>query len=410
MDFNYKIGIVGASGSGKTSLIMACYMAFRDRLKEIDIKPKDTTTERLLQDAEHSFKTCVPHKDTTWTPPEFENTSDTHTYNFLITFTACNQTNNINLTILDYPGQMLGNADFGREITPFLLECNALFLPIPTDILMQIQINNDNGAEEAQKRCMIAREMLNYKAACKATHNWMASKARNKQPAQLFFVPVRCEKYFSDNTATDSKDNNFLNSVYNTVYNSVIKPAVDLFISDSEHEILKAVDELYYQQIDYSSGMAECVSVYTFCVDTYGIVEECKMDIRNDKLVPEFKRRAGMGRKIKIKNAFELLASIFLFQMERDQLNINEDLEKLNYNLGKANIRFQELSKNRSFWQYMWGNTPEMTTTQNEISNLTDKINKNNTHLSIIKTFVNCLKNHYETNNQRTKKYDPEKD
>lgn len=413
MDLNYKIGIVGSSGAGKTTLIMACYMAFRDRMKGIDIKPKDTKTEGMLQRAEDGFKSCIAHKNTTWTPPKFKNTPDVETYEFLITFTACNQTHNINLTIMDYPGQMLGNAEFSKEITPFLLECNAVFLPIPADVLMQWQINKNNSSEEARNRCTIAREMLNDESACRAVDNWMASKARNKQPAQLFFVPVRCEKYFTDNDAKPT-DNSILSSLY-----SFGKRTLGMLMPASENELLKAVDEVYYQQLNYSSGMAECVSVVTTCVDTYGIVEECQMDVRDGLLPdgskglilePQFKRREGMGRIIKIKNAFELLASTFLFQMEKDQQNRFEKIERLKSDIEKTKARYQELKKNRTMWESIWGDTPQMKTAQTQINNLSDSLSKTSAHLSIIKTFINQLNRYYEFNTQRTKIYNPETD
>ena len=408
MDFNYKLGIVGSSGAGKTSLIMACYMAFENLLKgSVDIKPNSTATKNMLQRAEEGFKSCIVHKESTWTPPKLKTTTDVENLEFSLSFEALNQNHNINLTVMDYPGHMLGNAEFSKEVTPFLYECNALFLPIPADILMQWYNYKDDASDDAQNRKTLSRLTLNDENACRVVDNWMTEKASNKQPAQLFFVPVRCEKYFTDNTPAASSANN---GILGVLYNSVIKPVADLIAPTSENVLLKAVDDVYYQQLHYTSGMAECVSVITTCVDTYGIVEECQMDVEDNALVPQFKHREGMGRIIKIKNAYELLASMFIFQLEKELRDLKETIVDTNDKLEKSKIKFQELKNNRTFWESMWGNTPQMNDVQNEINKLTNQANQYSSNQTIINTLVDMLHKPFVFSKQRTKIYNPEKD
>lgn len=287
----FKIGMIGPTGSGKTSLISAICSEVQERLSndpQMEFWPDGTLTQEAMKRAEAAFDTAI--NSPLFQVPELANTSVLSEYKFAVTLPAGQD---IGFSILDYPGQTLGTAEFSHDVTPHLLESAALFVPISSDILMYWN-DTKNLHDEFNAKCnMAANLMLDCNNVDKCIRNWIGEKKRIGAPAQLFFVPIKCEKYFDDNGG----------------------------YSDNHQKLHEAVLERYVNSLGLTAKDKQLIQVNVYYVDTYGVVElrNIKAESRENgdlKLVPTFQRRNDQGKRRRTKNAYELLMNILKFQVE----------------------------------------------------------------------------------------------
>ena len=307
----FKIGMIAPSGSGKTSLISAICDEIQKRLStdsSLEFWPVGTATQQAIQRANAVFNTAINNPSNLFQVPKLQPTADVSEFEFAVTLPKSKQ--EICFSILDYPGHYLGRAEFSRTVTPHLLESAALFVPISADILEYW--NDTNGCLGTYNaECnAVANYMLDCENVVSAVKNWIAQKREVGAPAQLFFVPIKCEKYFKDNGG-------------------------DI---DDHEKLTAAILERYIKPLEMTSQDKSLIQTNIFYVDTYGVVELRNIDavMAKDKegkdqltLVPTFRRRMSLGKNRRTKNAYELLMSILQFQVKnRFKLQQAETSEK----------------------------------------------------------------------------------
>ena len=161
MDIEFKIGMIAPSGAGKTSLIHAIYNETKERLmgKHIEMYPEGTTTQQAMKHAQSVFDSCISNPDNLFVVPEMKASTNITEYNYTMIIQGVKPLE-IKFSIMDYPGGLLGEATFAREVIPFLNESDALFVPISSEILMHMQDTiGQKGTRQDQNTS--ARMMLN---------------------------------------------------------------------------------------------------------------------------------------------------------------------------------------------------------------------------------------------------------
>ncbi len=296
-NIQFKIGMIAPKGSGKTALISAICSEVQERLasEPLEFWPVGSSTQQAMQRANAAFNTAINSPNNLFEVPKLQPTSDVQEYLFAVTLTETGQT--IGFSVLDYPGEMLGNSDFGSQVTPFLLESSALFVPISSDILMYWS-DTKSLTDTINKKCNATADMtLDCDNVILAIKNWIAHKKRLGIPAQLFFVPIKCEKYFNDNGGSE----------------------------DSHLKLQNAIFERYVEPLEMTAEEKLLIQTNIYYVDTYGVVALNNVEVVKAKdkdasekvtLVPKFRRRNDQGKKRRTKNAYELLMGILKFQVE----------------------------------------------------------------------------------------------
>ena len=296
-DTQFKIGMIAPSGVGKTSLLTAICDEVQRRIESepLSFFPEGTKTNDAMKKARALFNTVINSSNNLFDVPKFMPTSDITEYTYSVNVHPSNtkeKTLDIRFSIMDYPGGMLKNVDeFNVEIMPHIRDSVALLVPISADILMDWSKTRNSNDPLIKQRNDAADKMLDVDNVLRAVTNWLEEKTRRKQSAQLFFVPVKCEKYFNDNGGQ----------------------------YDQSTELLNAIHERYIKPLALSPETRNLVQVNVFSIDTYGVVElrdvSTVMDNGEMILLSTFQRRINLERKLKTKNAYELLMNILKFQM-----------------------------------------------------------------------------------------------
>ena len=299
----FKIGMIAPAGSGKTSLISAICSEVQERLtsEPLEFWPVGTKTQEAMQRAFSAFNAAINNPKNLFLVPKLSTTTELLEYQFAVTIPKTGQ--EIGFSILDYPGQYLGSSEFSHKITPYLLESVALFVPISSDILMYW--NDTTGLPGNMENNAAANYMLDCDNIKLVIRNWISRKKEIGAPAQLFFVPIKCEKYFNDNGG-------------------------DI---DDHEKLINAVKTRYIEPLKMTPEEKSLIQTNIYCVDTYGVVELLNIDAVKAKnkegyeqltLESKFIRRIHLDKKRRSKNAYELLISILKYQIE-NRFKIQED-------------------------------------------------------------------------------------
>ncbi len=343
ISIQFKIGMVAPSGSGKTSLVSAICSEVQERLisESLDFWAVGTATQKAMQKATEAFNEAIIKPSKSFQPPAIAATSQVNEYQFAVSLP---DGQDIGFSILDYPGGMLGRSDFGNLITPFIIESVALLVPVSSEILMYwSQTNGKNDAKLSQFNTA-SNMLLDCDNVILAIKNWLAYKRKLGIPAQLFFVPVKCEKYFNDNGGK----------------------------IDSHLKLQKAIFERYVEPLEMTAEDKKLIQTNIFYVDTYGVLElkEISAIIQNGEPVlnPIFQHRKYLGKKRRTKNAYELLMSILKFQVDnrfkeqqiktsdlsKDNLETEKEVERLKDRLKIARNKARERKNSYGFWASLW--------------------------------------------------------
>lgn len=322
---SFKIGMVGPSKAGKTSLMTAILHETKNRLsgnpRSIQYSSKTPATKNAIDRAIAEFKVCTASGDI-FAVPQLAGTESISNYEFAFTIPVdLGPSQRLDINIMDYPGGLFGSTDFDEHVRPFFNESEVLLVPIPADLLMEwkktYKVNNDH----AKKVGMAAYRMLDVNNVIEVVSDWAKRRADKKETSLLMFVPIRCEAYFNDNGGT----------------------------RDESATLHEAVHQLYVDalQLDRDEDMKRNVQIEIHAVDTYGIVElrDIEYVSKNDYLVSTFKRRMCCGGtdercELQTKGAFEILSTIIQFHLKK--------------NAKQLGIRVKELQKaieNRGFWE-----------------------------------------------------------
>ena len=315
MSIEFKIGMIGPRGAGKSSLLLAIYDEVSQRVVHNDLKFRTTNeeTNRTMNRVQSQFRSSIDSAkhsgDDSFVVPQLAGSEQCDTYDFTLMIPSQSYDyaesvgQNVQFSVLDYPGNLLGTPDFEAKIAPFLNQCVTLLVPISADIAMTWYDTLGKRGDALSKNAL-AREKLQVGNVVRNIADWIKFKVENDLHAQIIFVPIKCEKYFNDNGGVLDQSQ------------ELVKAVSELYIADLETQLKKNFTTS--SAIDKINHLINCK---IFAVDTYGIAELRNVALTyNSKHEPDglessFRRRPQMGNDLKVKNAYELLIDIVVFQV-----------------------------------------------------------------------------------------------
>lgn len=333
----FKIGMIGPRGAGKTSLLLAIFDEVSKRVQNNGFKFLTTNegTNQAMNRCKSTFRSSIDvannSKDSMFVVPHLSNTESTTNYDFTLIIPTNKDGDddgesesvgkNVQFSIKDYPGNLLGTKEFEEQIIPFLNQSVTLLVPISSDIAMTWQ--ETRGKRDEMEKNSLAHMKLQVDNVVSNIVQWIRYKVENNLHAQLMFAPIKCEKYFNDNGGTQDKSKELRNTV------------TELYLEELEAQLkeIYTIQKGDKQSIDKKAieKINELINCKIFSVDTYGIVELNSVVLKYDQeqkpyeLESLFNKRPRMGNALKIKNAYELLIDIVGFQVN----NVKNDLTQL---------------------------------------------------------------------------------
>jgi len=254
-DFDFRIGIVGPTRVGKTSLI-ASILKDSQRLLEgtpVKIGPHGLKTERRI--AQHHKELEGSLRAGEFHPGAVSGTEEPFTFELHLDPGV--DAAGIRLSLLDYPGGWIDanrrpveREEEWKVCKRWMTESTVLIVPVESAIIME-------AASGRHKRAVPS--ILNTYEVAQVTREWAKDRAsRPHEPALLLFCPVKCESYFADHGG----------------------------LRDTSAELFSAVRDHYHEVLQAVRGEAPQVKVLYSPVDTIGCVEIIKATWRDEKAEP----------------------------------------------------------------------------------------------------------------------------
>ncbi len=205
--FFYKIGLIGPSRVGKTSIIAALldeakaalaksYVSIAPFVDENNISPTKERIRNTILDIESGLDFCTFE-------PTGRGTADPFIFDLVMTIATGEEEKKaqLRLAILDYPGGWLENPPQGRQkewdnCQEWIQESSVIIVPIDANLIMEAD-NKD--------RAKASRELLEVSRVEELVRGWAKGRWSKEESGLLLFVPVKCETYFNDNGGNNDK-------------------------------------------------------------------------------------------------------------------------------------------------------------------------------------------------------------
>jgi len=324
-DFDFRIGIVGPSRVGKTSLI-ASILKDSQRLLEgtpVKIVTYGTKTERRV--AQHNRELDGSLRAGEFNSGAVSGTEEPFTFELHLDPGA--DAAGIRLNLLDYPGGWLDPIRRPAEreaewklCKQWMTDSTVLIIPVESAIMME-------ASSRLHKRSVPT--ILNTYEIAQVTREWAKDRAcRPDEPALILFCPLKCETYFADNGG----------------------------LRDSSDELFNAVQDHYREVLDAVRGEAPQVQVLYSPVDTIGCVEIVNTKWRVDEKEPggfvfSANYRIRPPGRQSVKGADAVLVSLCRHLVEAKK-RAESEVAKTKENEASAAVRFAE--KDEGFLGNIW--------------------------------------------------------
>lgn len=318
-----KIGMVAPSKAGKTSLLATTFSEMQLKLsgntKGIQYWASDPRTQNAICRVMAEYR-AITSSDDIFATPQMSGNVETSDYRFSYTIpVSAGAPQRLNVWFKDFPGGLVGMAEFEEEVGPFIRESTALLVPIPADLMMEWMDTNGVNDPASIRRNIAATCMLRTNDTVAIIKNWVDRRTQAGADSLLIFVPVRCEAYFNDNGGT----------------------------ADKSARVFEAVKELYIDALGLTPESRKRIQVEIHAVDTYGTVELQSVELvetpNGDMLESKFRKRLSAGRDIRSKGAFDILAAISEFELKKSAKALAMKTEELKRKIA-----------DRSFWMDIW--------------------------------------------------------
>jgi hypothetical protein len=235
-EFSYKIGIIGPSRVGKTSLITAL---LRDgqRLLEgtpIELKAQGTPTQQKIARQQRELQGELLAGE--FNPGSLSGTDNPFTFELMLDPGVKGA--GIRLQLLDYPGAWLDpgqrhpqNHAAWFDCEQFIVQSGVLLVPIDASVLME-------AIEGRHKRALPS--ILLTDQVEEVARSWSKARVHSGEPGLMLVCPVKCESYFADNGGRVD-DNARLLQVVRAVYEGVF----DVVRGESRKDDAPRIDLVY---------------------------------------------------------------------------------------------------------------------------------------------------------------------
>lgn len=275
-----NIGMVGASGAGKTSLMTAMFEDMRRHLAAnadtrgmVKILHADIATKNAVAEAQRRFETCIRlEKFIAW-----ERSARCASFGFRVLFTKDGLEKSFDFRIMDYPGGLLSDTErFAKECLPHIRSSVVLFVPI--DAVSLLAWFDARTSDPSLASAIISK--LEVERCVSIIETW--AREGTAADRSLYFVPVKTESYYSDSP-------------------NVGKPRED--------DIEAAVRELFANRLSTICS-EHGIAVELRPVDTYGCVALDKVRWNSEQSVLEETFRVTNGKVLAPRGAVDLFSSI----------------------------------------------------------------------------------------------------
>ncbi len=222
--FFYKIGLIGPSRVGKTSIVAALldeakaalaqsYVSIAPFVDEDYISPTKERIRNTILDIEAGL-------DFSTFEPTGRGTADPFIFDLVMTIATGEEEAQLRLAILDYPGGWLENPPQGRQkewdnCQQWIQESSVIIVPIDANLIMEA----DN-----MDRAKASRELLEVSRVEELVGGWAKGRWSKGESGLLLFAPVKCETYFDDNGGKKNKSEELYKRICK-YYISVIEAA-----------------------------------------------------------------------------------------------------------------------------------------------------------------------------------------
>ena len=311
---SFKIGIVGPTKVGKTSLITAIFEQGKDALKgSRALLRLRGQGKGLIEKHQQQLEQAIAHGE--FDAGSLENTEETTTYNLEL---ALGQTS-LHFELMDYPGGLLSEqtrttgleADWERCLES-IKASSVLLVPIDAAVIMEATLPSERQAVPSILRTTAVKEVM-YEWSKRRSEAW----AERREPALLVLAPIKCETYLDDNGGR----------------------------SDKADLMQRSIREFYRKPLESVVDEAPHVSILYAPVDTYGCVE-----LKHATFAPTFKARyrfRDLRPTIQPKGADTILGVICAQMLEA---LAGEQQRKEEY-LDKDRRKKEEDARSSGFWR-----------------------------------------------------------
>lgn len=194
-----KVGVVGPSGIGKTSILAALLQEARDVLEgtDVQIAPNGDTRQRV----DELVRRLRGHIRSRNFSPDHGIQPSNDAFTFLVDLTTpALRDGGVRMEMLDYPGGWLSNPDRPGNAWPrveaFLSDSDVLLIPIAAGLLMEWRTDRQDAT---------VAEYLRVEEVERVVEFWAKARKKTGNSGALLLLPVRCEAYLNDNGGTRNK-------------------------------------------------------------------------------------------------------------------------------------------------------------------------------------------------------------
>jgi hypothetical protein len=238
----FKIGIIGPTGVGKTSLITSILKNAEGLLSgtPLRLKEHDLATERRLAQYRRDLEGSILAGE--FNPGALTGTQERFT--FELELDAGVDGAGIRISFLDYPGRWLdpegrpeNRENEWKECRAWIAHSTVLIIPVEATVLMEAYTN-------AHKRAL--PYILTTPDVAVLAREWAKKRMERKhEPALLLVCPVKCESYFDDNGGRKNRSEELfkvVSQVYREVFNGVREEAKHIEIIYSPVDTIGCVE------------------------------------------------------------------------------------------------------------------------------------------------------------------------
>lgn len=198
----YKIGIIGPTRVGKTSLLTALLADSKELLRNQPVSieaPPGSPTARKIANNNQDLQGSIFAGELDFNSNAIKGTEQSTEFEFELKHKFNPNDFSVKLKFLDYPGGWIDEThrtsdqqQFWNKCQQFIEESPMLIIPIDATIIME--------TKDVRHKKVIPY-LLALESVKNASENWAKARSQRKQePAILFICPIKCETYTKDHT------------------------------------------------------------------------------------------------------------------------------------------------------------------------------------------------------------------
>lgn len=261
--FFYKIGLVGPTRVGKTSIIAALLDEARVALAQTGVSMKPFVAKDGFSPTRERIKSTISDIKRGLDASSFKSnkrgTADPFIFDLEMAIANGNKDKNeaqLRFAILDYPGDWLNDNHNKQEewekCKQWIYDSSVIIVPIDATIIMETR-NTQRQELEESLQIFEVEELV---------RDWAKERFAKQKSGLLLFVPVKCETYFNDNGGKKDESQKLYDQ-FKKYYQEVIEAAREEMSGEQKKGSLEKI----------LTGEPPTYSIEYHPVDTIGCIE-----------------------------------------------------------------------------------------------------------------------------------------